>query len=92
MNYLSAEPRCSNAILKKDIDVQHLANLTEKQLDRLPRELCARPLLPVYDNAEQVIGHYCAHCDGPLHRNIRGPEVLAAYMERRRTWTWPDKI
>ena len=89
MKHLSAEPRCTNTFLKPDIDVNHLSGLTEKQMARLPRERCGRPMLPVYGTDGLPIASYCGHCDGPLHRHIRGPEVTAAYNERRKTWPWP---
>lgn len=75
--------RCTNTIIKPSLD--HIGSLTRKQLDRLPRERCARPMLPIYaEDGYNVIAEYCMHCDGPLNEHIRGPEVLVAYNERRR--------
>lgn len=84
MKHLSAEPRCTNTILKPDVDIMHWPK-SQKALDRLPREMCARPLLPIYgEDRVTVVASYCQHCDGPLHRNTRGAEAKAAYYEARK--------
>lgn len=82
--FISAEPRCTNAELKVDIaDLPQ--RMTLKTLDHLPREMCARPLLPIYgEDRVTVVASYCQHCDGPMHRHQRGPEAKAAYYEARR--------
>lgn len=84
MNALSAEPRCTNTILKPDIDVSALSTLTDRQLNRLPREKCGRLMHPVYGSNNLPIAAYCSHCDGPLDTHTRGPEIVAAYNERRK--------
>lgn len=76
--------RCTNAVLKPAVDIIHIGSLTEKQLARLPRERCARPMLPVYaEDGYNVIAEYCWNCDGPLSEYIRGPEITAAYNAKR---------
>lgn len=76
--------RCTNTLLKA-VDIENLGPMTAKQLDRLPREMCARPMLPVHGpDKVTVIAHYCHHCDGPLHNNFRGPDVASGYNERRK--------
>ena len=82
--YQSTTPRCTNAMLK--VDVQDLPkNMTLKQLDRIPRDLCSRPLLPIYgEDGLTVVAQYCANCDGPLHRYERGPEAVKKYYDARR--------
>ena len=74
--------RCTNSILKQNIEIRHWPE-SQKALDRLPRERCARPLLPIYNDAMETLGWFCYHCDGPLHTHTRGPDVTKAYNERR---------
>lgn len=88
--------RCTNTFLKPAVDIQHLGPMTAKQLDRLPRQICARPMLPVFGlDGVTVIAHYCHNCDGPLHNNTRGPQIVAGYIERHieaeKRWQEMDK-
>jgi len=80
----ASTPRCTNAYLKKPSDIEQMGKMTGRQLDRLPRELCGRPLIPILRD-DIPIAQFCAHCDGPLADHERGPQVLTAYKDRRKS-------